>query len=592
MKLNGQRYAALIAFHTCLQILTVNVIRSCHAFSSVNPIHSRNSNLLYPTVLAVSSSTGEATSSLSYLPQWNGTLAFPSCNELLCLEKGDCITSQTLTVTALDGNKKKNHRFCVKLYPRGGGHPTKQTLTGKREEKSGFGMSYRVLPMFGTNENEKLGAYLMYLPESTEDSVDASFWMRLKGNQLPVDGRKFDVEWRSGMRFVSKDDSKLAEGRANDFGAHLMQTQLLTEFLGADLNEPLQMQVGITIHDSAKRGTDQEKTQDSVNRLEMFQLGRDIRHTDASSSTAASKYVNQNHEQHDSSVRVGRVVVPVLQKLSQRPRMFQLGVYPGVEYRIMRVIDPSNNDDLFYSRPGADYELKPIYPLVAQLEREWPVRVNEREIPKLYTPAMYNILSAIGSLITAASALVTAFVISQAVSLFVIPSLSMDPTLQVNDVLLVEKVTPRLNFRREYPAGSVVLFHPPPKLQELLYLKSGRYLSDRDLFVKRVAAVAGDTVNVNTQGLVTVNGQDVTTNKRDLCTTEPLRLIEQYIEPHSPESNPLIVPSDQVAVLGDCSFVSMDSRVWGTLPVEQIVGRPLLRLWPLSRFGPISNDIL
>ena len=49
----------------------------------------------------------------------------------------------------------------------------------------------------------------------------------------------------------------------------------------------------------------------------------------------------------------------------------------------------------------------------------------------------------------------------------------------------------------------------------------------------------------------------------------------------------LEITKDQVFVLGDCSSVSVDSRVWGPLFKEEIVGRPILRFWPLERFGSV-----
>ena len=54
--------------------------------------------------------------------------------------------------------------------------------------------------------------------------------------------------------------------------------------------------------------------------------------------------LNQDSTMHDTEqVRVGKVVVPVLSKLEQRPRMFQLGAYPGVEYRIMQIFNANGN---------------------------------------------------------------------------------------------------------------------------------------------------------------------------------------------------------------------------------------------------------
>jgi signal peptidase I len=155
--------------------------------------------------------------------------------------------------------------------------------------------------------------------------------------------------------------------------------------------------------------------------------------------------------------------------------------------------------------------------------------------------------------------------------------------LQIGDVLLVDKVTPRLPIIGKRHEGDIVLFHPPEKLREIVARSGGR-ISERDLFVKRIAGVPGDTLSVDKSGAVRINGQTPRV-RRDMCKAEPLKLIEQYIEP----SEGVVVEPGQVAVLGDCSSVSIDSRVWGPLPETSIVGRPLVRLWPPSRFGAISR---
>lgn len=95
-----------------------------------------------------------------------------------------------------------------------------------------------------------------------------------------------------------------------------------------------------------------------------------------------------------------------------------VSIPPGVEYRMLRMADPDTDQDVYYHQPGADYELKPIHPLVSQLERPWPVRVKERDIPTLYTTNRYHAVSALGSLFTAVTSLGTACLISQAISLF------------------------------------------------------------------------------------------------------------------------------------------------------------------------------
>ena len=55
-----------------------------------------------------------------------------------------------------------------------------------------------------------------------------------------------------------------------------------------------------------------------------------------------------------------------------------------------------------------------------------------------------------------------------------------------------------------------------------------------------------------------------------------------------PTSSELVVPSTAYFAVGDNAEVSIDSRVWGVLPRDNVVGRPLLRVLPLSRFGKVE----
>jgi len=160
----------------------------------------------------------------------------------------------------------------------------------------------------------------------------------------------------------------------------------------------------------------------------------------------------------------------------------------------------------------------------------------------------------------------------------------MDPTLQVGDVLLVDKFSPRiLRHLSMNKVNDIILFSPPSKLQEIV-TKNGGKLKSRDLFIKRVAATSGDKVTVYNDGEVEINDENVVNGRRDLCEAEPLRLIEKYIQ-HSKDE---IINSNEIFVMGDCSSVSIDSRVWGPLDRKNIRGRPILRLWPLSRFGRVD----
>jgi signal peptidase I len=554
--------------------------RNCR--SGTQTITSIKASSIDDTIVSTSLPSGDR-----ILSRTNVTLNFPSFMELTNFQPGQFVASDPFVCSGVGGDVPKEHLFRIKLYPKGSSVGGSSMLSSS-PSKSGFGMAYKVLSPVNQRTNERVGMYLQYLGEKQGEYVDATFAIRLKGRQRPEDGfsRRFDVEWRAGMRFVPLTESNLQQGRANDFGANLMQTSLLQQLMGVsndrlDDTTPLKVEVEVIIHDveverqgqqSSKEEKPSKEELNSVSTGSSFfgKVGRDIRLTDGSNSM----------DVHDTdNVRVGKIVVPLLSRLLQRPRMFELGAYPGVEYRILRIL--KDGKERFTSCPGADYELKPIYPLVSQLERTWPVTVNEKEIPRLYTPSMYNIVSAVGSLATAMTGLLTAFILSQAISLFFIPSKSMDPTLLVGDVLLVDKVSPRL-FRQE-KINDIILFTPPSQLQDIVAKNGGR-LSSRDLFVKRIAASPGDRVTVTLDGSATVNGENVNVGKRDLCETEPLRLIEKYIQP----INEQVIEKGDVFVLGDCSSVSVDSRVWGPLGSDAIVGKPIIRLWPLERFGPIQ----
>ncbi|MEM8502616.1 MAG: signal peptidase I [Cyanobacteria bacterium P01_D01_bin.1] len=162
-----------------------------------------------------------------------------------------------------------------------------------------------------------------------------------------------------------------------------------------------------------------------------------------------------------------------------------------------------------------------------------------------------------------------ALIIAITVRLFIaeprfIPSPSMVPTLAVGDRLLVEKVSYRLHIPDQ---GDIVVFEPPPQLQEYGYTAS-------QAFIKRVIGLPGQTVQVS-QGKVYVDGQPLT---------------EDYIrEAPAYEMPPVAVPPGNLFVMGDNRNDSNDSHVWGFLPAQNVIGRAALRFWPLDRAGTISS---
>jgi signal peptidase I len=131
---------------------------------------------------------------------------------------------------------------------------------------------------------------------------------------------------------------------------------------------------------------------------------------------------------------------------------------------------------------------------------------------------------------------------------FAVASSSMSPTLHDGDEVLVEKVGPRLG---RVGRTDVVVFTAPGTRSTLM--------------VKRVAGVAGDRVGIE-DGLLVVNGRRVAEDYLDQATVDGVYF------------GPVTVPSGSVFVLGDDRADSVDSRVFGSVPVGQVVGRVLLRL--------------
>lgn len=101
---------------------------------------------------------------------------------------------------------------------------------------------------------------------------------------------------------------------------------------------------------------------------------------------------------------------------------------------------------------------------------------------------------------------------------------------------------------------------------------------NNNILVKRVIANAGDWVDIDLDGNVYVNQQQI---------DEPYLKEKAYGEPNI--DFPYQVPEDRIFVLGDNRAVSVDSRSSsiGCVSSEQIVGKIVFRIWPLSRIGPI-----
>jgi signal peptidase I len=107
-----------------------------------------------------------------------------------------------------------------------------------------------------------------------------------------------------------------------------------------------------------------------------------------------------------------------------------------------------------------------------------------------------------------------------------------------------------------------------------------RYQTRQERYVKRLIAVGGQTVHI-VGGRVTVDGAPLAAvADRTYWTMGPGM---QYGVAPTP------VPRGHFFVLGDNTMNSYDSRFWGFVPEEELIGAPFLRVWPLPRFGPMNG---
>ncbi|QOV22105.1 signal peptidase I [Anabaenopsis elenkinii] len=162
-----------------------------------------------------------------------------------------------------------------------------------------------------------------------------------------------------------------------------------------------------------------------------------------------------------------------------------------------------------------------------------------------------------------------------------IPSGSMEPTLNGTpdqwkaDKIIVDK----LKYRFSQPQrGDIVVFSPTKTLQEEEY---------NDAFIKRIVALPEEKVElkdgqvyINNQPLEEINYLSPTQRTEiDVCMSASQ---QAYL------AQPQTIPPDSYLVLGDNRNSSYDSRCWGVVPRENIIGRAVLRFWPLNNIGGLN----
>lgn len=144
---------------------------------------------------------------------------------------------------------------------------------------------------------------------------------------------------------------------------------------------------------------------------------------------------------------------------------------------------------------------------------------------------------------------------------FMVSGSSMVPNFHDRDYLIVDRLSYRLH---EPQRGDVIVLRFPKDTSQY--------------FIKRIIGLPGETVTCE-QGKVEIQAPG---------SDQPVVLAEDYIPSRIPTQNckpKQVLGSNEYFVLGDNRVASSDSRVWGVLPKDDIVGRVWLRVFPFSDFG-------
>ncbi len=169
---------------------------------------------------------------------------------------------------------------------------------------------------------------------------------------------------------------------------------------------------------------------------------------------------------------------------------------------------------------------------------------------------------------TVLSSIVVIFVIYTTIAIpEQVQGASMEPNFYTGERILVEKITKHF---KEYETGEIVVLHPPN--------------DDNVDFIKRIIAVPGDIVKIfECDVYVNKEGKkyklDEPYLKNGTCTSAGGRLAE---------GRSYKIKENEYLVLGDNRSKSADSRLFGFVGEERVVGRVVFRFWPLSHAGYID----
>lgn len=157
---------------------------------------------------------------------------------------------------------------------------------------------------------------------------------------------------------------------------------------------------------------------------------------------------------------------------------------------------------------------------------------------------------------------------------------SMEPTLIEDDVLIIEKVSMVLT---DFKRGDIVIFVKGDNINSSFFGKVERLYTDmynkffnkidnQNRLVKRIIGLPGDKVDIRDSNIY-INDE---------------LLVEDYVGSETTEKRielPIIVPEQEVFVVGDNRLLSSDSRDFGTIKMKNIEGKVAFRIFPFNKIG-------
>jgi signal peptidase I len=171
-------------------------------------------------------------------------------------------------------------------------------------------------------------------------------------------------------------------------------------------------------------------------------------------------------------------------------------------------------------------------------------------------------------------ALYTALILALIIKAFLfeaykIPSGSMKDTLLVDDRIFVNKFCYKFS---DIDVGDVIVFKTKgiPQIDD----------PEKPYYIKRVVGLPGDKIRIGKDGFLYRNGEKL---------QNPKIFQDNRYVPYNYRKQEYTVPDGQVYVFGDNSRNSLDSRAWGGVPLENVMGRAVMRYWPPTRIGFIKG---